>query len=153
MMRRWYELWGTRATYLRLLKGLRQIGRRDLIDCLMLYVRHDSSGTHKRCSGLIKCACWNVLSVILITVIVAIFYVAEDSAYIFRVHKVKSYNITSNETDINHTSFCIYKRAENADRSASSRNCTAASESNLPIIHPLFVGRENDMQSSQSSHC
>ena len=143
MMRRWYELWGTRAMYLRLLKGLRQIGRRDLIDCLMLYVRHDSSGTHKRCSGLIKHACWNVLSVILISVIVAIIYVAEDSAYSFRVHEVKCYNITSNETD-NHTSFCIYKRTENADR-ASSRNCTAVSESNLPIIHPLFVGRENDM--------
>ena len=46
------------------------------------------------------------------------------------VHEVKSYNITSNKTD--------------ADR-ASSRNCTAVSESNLPIIHPLFVGRENDM--------
>ena len=31
MMRRWHELWGEEATYLKLVEGLRQIGRRDLI--------------------------------------------------------------------------------------------------------------------------
>ena len=34
MMRRWHELWGSEATYLRLVEGLRQIGRRDLIEFL-----------------------------------------------------------------------------------------------------------------------
>ena len=63
-------------------QGLRQIGRRDLIEYLILYVRHDSSGIHKRCSGLIKLPCWHVLSVTLISVIVAILYTAEDSVYI-----------------------------------------------------------------------
>lgn len=37
MMRRWHKLWGSEATYLRLIKGLRQIGRRDLIDRLMYF--------------------------------------------------------------------------------------------------------------------
>ena len=32
MMRRWHELWGKEATYLKLAEGLRQIGRRDLIE-------------------------------------------------------------------------------------------------------------------------
>ena len=34
MMRRWHELWGSEATYFRLVEGLRQIGRRDLIELL-----------------------------------------------------------------------------------------------------------------------
>ena len=37
MMRRWHKLWGSEATYLRLIKGLRHIGRRDLIDRLMYF--------------------------------------------------------------------------------------------------------------------
>ena len=37
MMRRWHKLWGSEATYLRLIKGLRQIGRRDLIDRLIYF--------------------------------------------------------------------------------------------------------------------
>ena len=32
MMRRWHELWGSEASYRRLVEGLRQIGRRDLIE-------------------------------------------------------------------------------------------------------------------------
>ena len=31
MMRRWHELLGEEATYLRLIEGLRQIGRKNLI--------------------------------------------------------------------------------------------------------------------------
>ena len=34
MMRRWHELWGEKATYHRLVEGLRQIGRRDLLELL-----------------------------------------------------------------------------------------------------------------------
>ena len=35
MMRRWHELWGKEATYNRLVEGLKQIGRRDLIDLIL----------------------------------------------------------------------------------------------------------------------
>ena len=39
MMRRWYELWGEEATYLKLVKGLRQIGRKDLIESVVGILR------------------------------------------------------------------------------------------------------------------
>ena len=48
MMRKWHELWGEEATYLRLVRGLRQIGRRDLIEFIVQ--SYQEPATDKRCS-------------------------------------------------------------------------------------------------------
>ena len=46
MMERWYELHGSNATYLKLVEGLREIGRRDLIEIVIDVVKNlNTSGT------------------------------------------------------------------------------------------------------------
>jgi hypothetical protein len=47
MMRKWHRLWGSEATYLRLLEGLRQIGRRDLIESLKQKMQQQSASGSK----------------------------------------------------------------------------------------------------------
>ena len=89
MMRTWYKLLGEEATYVKLVAGLRQIGRRDLIDCLMLGMRrespskHDSSGAqYNTLRSLKHTICSKELSlcssvVLFVMMIFTILYLAE----------------------------------------------------------------------------
>ena len=68
MMRRWHELTGKEATYLRLIEGLRQIGKKDLIEHVVELNYEDSakglmiscpSCVAKRLLNCFKCLCSN----------------------------------------------------------------------------------------------
>ena len=68
MMRRWHELTGKEATYLRLIEGLRQIGKKDLIEHVVELNYEDSakglmiscpSCVAKRLLNYFKCLCSN----------------------------------------------------------------------------------------------
>ena len=121
MMRTWYKLLGKEATYVKLVEGLRQIGRRDLIDCLMRREspsKHDSSGVqYNTLRSLKHTICSKELSlcssvVLFVMMIFTILYLAE-----VKVEKARNYDVTSTETN-NHTSYDI-GRAKSADHSRS----------------------------------
>ena len=155
MMRRWHEPWGKEATYLRLVEGLKRIGRKDLIDCLMLRytLRYDLPGKylyassrsvssyrwlmHRFCSVVIQLSCMPALMLIL-----GLLYFSGGSYNMIR--EERSYdNLTSTAAKN-----CTSKHNSSGIRRAKNdvgSNCTI-SENGLPVIRPLFVGRENDMR-------
>ena len=153
MMRRWHKLWGSEATYLRLIKGLRQIGRRDLIDRLMYFYSRckygftddqlkGSSRTREFC-GLVMEQLRSIptLKMFLVCLFIMSLYLVSSP---FGT-KVNNYNIITNTETSNHT-FTSYHIVRPNSKGGSSRNfshCTVP-ENDMPIIYPLFVGREKD---------
>ena len=160
MMRRWHELWGEEATYLKLIEGLKQIGRRDLIEIVVGLLRHGDqqpaneepqsapaplhNNRHNfqfsclRKVGLVR-AC---LLVVLILTIGLMWY---DWSMNDKLSLVEHYNnsiISTRQNQDNITTHQVQKTTT-FDRQGI-RNCSFP-ENDLPIIHPLFIGRENDV--------
>ena len=134
MMRRWHELWGSEATYLTLLEGLRQIGRRDLIENVLIESKFRFSSLAKKPSPKY---------ILLVAVGIAIFF---GTGGVFKSRHYDSvsqyHNTTSIEQNLtDSTSFHLQTTFDNK----VLRNCSNSLESDLPKIHPLFVGRENDV--------
>ena len=157
MMRKWYELWGSEATYLKLVEGLREIGRQDLIERIIqsmqqsakVHDAHIPCDQHKIQFPWLKMVYHN--KGLIITTIIAIT-IALYGGNIFnkptRVNVSDSHdNLTTPEqTQTNNASSHIHPQEIDFDHeySESIRKCSFP-ESDLPIIHPLFVGRENDV--------
>ena len=153
MMRRWHELWGEEATYLRLVEGLRQIGRRDLIDhCLqcLVCIWQPATGSKINNRSTITNSCEVVFLIMNIALVVTAFSVLVLLITVFPKQPTPSLQIVSNSTTSTEQSL-----AKNITSSPQTinlkvydhrilRNCSLP-ENDLPIIHPLFVGRENDM--------
>ena len=150
MMRRWYELWGKEATYLRLVEGLRLIGRTDLIEFVLVdilncqqpdkYSRALINLGQFRSKKVPKLECSLFLILFTTSVVFAMLNVTFLSHK--PVPKVSDYyNITSTEKNQ------VTNTTSHPQRVAFDhgiRNCSFP-ESDLPMIHPLFVGRENDV--------
>ena len=147
MMRRWHELWGKEATYLRLVEGLRLIGRRDLIEFVVgilncqqpdKYSRALINLGQSRLKKVIKSEFWAKM------ILLMAFVVFSTVNIIFHkpVLKVSDfYNITSTEK---HQVTNTTSHPQRVAFDHGIRNCSFP-ESDLPMIHPLFVGRENDV--------
>ena len=150
MMRRWHELWGKEATYLRLVEGLRQIGRRDLIEFVVGILNCQQPDNYLRAlinlrqSWLKEVTMQALRAIIIIMIVLVIFmiFMTFDTVNIIYhkpVPKVSDYHSTEKNQVTNTTS-----HPERVAFDHGKRNCSFP-ESDLPIIHPLFVGRENDV--------
>ena len=138
MMRRWHELWGEEATYLLFVEGLRQIGRRDLIQNVL-----NDCKSHDQLSSLVNKASHKDIPLMVVIVIVFLLTIMIMSTIKPR-DSVSHGHI--NTTRIEHVNYLsdFHVQTIKYDHKAQI-NCSNSPESDLPIIHPLFVGRENDM--------
>ena len=155
MMRRWHELWGSEATYLRLVEGLRQIGRRDLIELLKqdTQLQPSASGSKPLLkhqdnydlpweSAELECKGTNLIA-ILILFLGALFFSSNNNN--ITIHNIVSPNCSIDCADQqNLTKNITHHLKKEAFSHRIAENCSSP-ESDLPIIHPLFVGRENEV--------
>ena len=152
MMRRWHELYGREATYLRLVEGLRQIGRRDLIEFVVGILNCQQPDNYLRAlinlrqSWLKEVTMQALWAIIIIMIVLMNFMILKfmmfdtvNNIYHKPVPKVSDYHSTEKNQVINTTS-----HPERVAFDHGIRNCSFP-ESDLPMIHPLFVGRENDV--------
>ena len=156
-MRKWHELWGKEATYLKLEDGLRQIGRRDLIEFVVGLLRRGGqqlankepqrapAPLHNWCNFRFSCL-RNIglvlasLFVVLILTIVLMSY--NLSTVNDKLSLTEHYNnniITSTRQNQDNVTTYLQKTTM-----FHIRNCSFP-ENDLPTIHPPFIGRENDI--------
>ena len=144
MMRRWHELWGSEATYLRLMEGLKQIGRRDLIE-LLLCIAKDYHRNQQCWQNL--CLWFAVLLgaatslMILVSIFRMVYFGVSDARY----QTLGNTSSTRQHFAEDITTHPHTIKALNHFNYRTLSNCSFP-DNDLPIIHPLFVGRENDMQ-------
>ena len=157
MMRRWHKLWVEKATYHRLVEGLKEIGRRDLIDLFkqdtQLQSASESKSLLKHQISYDPRSSWEKVeiklrSASLIVIFFALFFGTLKfikPRYNYDVYNIIPfpYNISGTDQQhlINNITAHQLKIVANHQQ---ARNCSSP-ESDLPIIHPLFVGRENDV--------
>ena len=146
MMKRWHELWGRDATYSRLVEGLRQIGRRDLIELLTekAHLVLSASGSksflnyfRNQWSRNVRHDCILYMNAALIVFVAILLIVI--------ILDRNTYNAIPNSesgTDRQYLTKNITYPVALHHRIVS--DCSSP-ESDLPKIHPLFVGRENDV--------
>ena len=134
MMRRWHELWGSEATYRRLVEGLRQIGRRDLIEFLKQKAHLPSASGSKL---LLVC------DAAFVAVVTIIFVGAFN--YYNTYNAVPIHNISESGTNQQHLTKNTTHPSKTVEVLHQIVSDCSSPESDLPIIHPLFVGRENDV--------
>jgi archaellum biogenesis ATPase FlaH len=151
MMRRWHELWGSEATYLRLVEGLRQIGRRDLIELIDQNTQLWPSASGMK--TLLKFQTSNFLRLFLesikikdkstiaslIVIIIMILFVGAQVL----IEQRSNYNNTDQQCLAKNITHRYHSKIV-AFNHQKVRDCNSP-ESDLPTIHPLFVGRENDV--------
>ena len=165
MMRRWHELTGKEATYLRLIEGLRQIGKKDLIEHVVELKYEDSakglmiscpSRVAKRLLNCSKCLCSNccrfccVYSTMVVMVLIIMMYSQTsdiDTMFYKQLQVISTFGniITGNEQ--NQAKTAIKPAVNHSQRKIFDDELKNYSfpERDLPRIHPLFVGRENDV--------
>ena len=145
MMRRWHELWGKEATYLRLVEGLRQIGRRDLIEFIVKSGQRPAEVLDTELNfQLFWVAKKAGPKYILLAAVGFAILFGTDRVFKSR-HSVNQYHKTASIIEQNLTqSTSLHLQTTSFDNNVL-RNCSNSPESDLPIIHPLFVDRENDV--------
>ena len=145
MMRRWHELWGKEATYLKLAEGLRQIGRRDLIEKI---IDSELNTWNLPATDSTKYKLyffpWNSNDIVKLTLMVVFFTTVIVSAIIFPRLSGSPYHNTSSTEKYYRPKHTLTHPHIIQLNERRLRNCSLP-ESDLPVIHPLFVGRENDM--------
>ena len=156
MMRRWHQLHGPKATYIKLINGLMEVGRNDLIEMLLDRYKRQSSmlrdgsssvqpqehrlNDDTNSSGGMLC-----LSIVFFIVI---------SMFLF--NNLLNEQPTINNTDSSmHTStdhdcsvmFSIMSQSFNDSQTNCNHSESDLPDSGLPSIlyNDIFVGRENDM--------
>ena len=145
LLTRWKELYGSEATYCRLINGLDEIGRRDLTEMVLVYSKKAPILFIERLKFTSPCIfllC--VIPIILVLLIFSIIFVK----LFFTVFQVVEY--TSIPVDAyldNNTCFdchdLLHKRVAPNDQNSS--HC-ATGYSNLPNIQSnIFIGREKDV--------
>ena len=161
MMRRWHQIHGPKATYIKLIDGLLHVGRNDLISKLFdslsstqlqeHHLNHDSS------SGYVSyITSWNYVTVkfILICSIFIVFILAAPLGWVVkdRLNSPGYYyaadNVyTSTESDHDYsTTFSIKTKSFNDSRTSCNHSESDLPDSDLPILYnDIFVGRETDM--------
>lgn len=74
MMNKWYELYGSDASYLKLMEGLERVGRRDLIESVLddLYHRNDNDQPHRGCFYYCMVVLMLVLSVVVLSFLLVV---------------------------------------------------------------------------------
>ena len=141
MMRRWYELTGKEATYLRLIEGLKQIGRKDLIE----FIEQHTKVIDKHQRDL-KSSQFPWVKRVCITYFLIIVMAAKFGGTIYskptQVTVSDYYDITI--APENKLSAPSNLQKMDFEHGNSTRNCSFP-ESDLPMIHSLFVGREYDV--------
>jgi hypothetical protein len=145
LLARWKELYGSEATYCRLINGLDEIGRRDLTEMVLVYTKKGPISFVERLKFIPTCIF--LLCVIAAILVILIFSVAFQKVF-FTVFQVVDY--TSMPADAyldNNTCFdcrdVLYKRVTTSDQNTS--HC-ATGYSNLPNIQSnIFIGRDKDI--------
>ena len=166
LMRRWEELYGSEATYLKLIQGLEQLGRRDLSE-LLIRLATQVSGSQKQqtpviqhikavdWSNLLKKGGWYVLLPVIVMFSMIMFTTSVGNVagtYFFGnsnvvpEHYESTYkgNRTSNSSESSHDLIQLGLAAGNT----SNNQCNSGSlpDSDLPVISSIFVGRERDLE-------
>ena len=151
MMRRWHELWGSEATYLRLVEGFQKIGRRDLIE---LVVQKPAVLIHPALREVHLNTQQISWFYALINNPVPGFIVLLMAFLMISIGNMNVINKQSTVTVDDNVSFFIsfeqnltnstIFQTEIIASDRRIRNCSVP-EGDLPLIHPLFVGRENDV--------
>ena len=144
MMRRWKELEGREATYLKLVDGLMQVGRRDLIEVVLEWRMKKISWIQEWVAGGIGVYIFLLVSLCMFSIL---FYKSITES------KAKQIPDSKNENPS-----CVFCLEEASDIQFDSRldafNYTNKSCSNmvltdgeLPILHKeIFVGRDSDVR-------
>ena len=147
MMRRWHELWGRKATYHRLVEGLKQIGRKDLIEFIApqqldVKVLDKNQSDFKSQFPWLKIV-YSILSILLLITVTAAALTL-DATFISKQIRVTVSEYDNITITLENASSNLQKMGFEQGHVNSTRNCSFP-ESDLPMIHSLFVGRENDV--------
>ena len=154
LMRRWHQLYGSEATYLKLMNGLMQVGRTDLTEFLLDEMIYELRTKPRRLLIAI------LLILVLFVALVMLFctYTTHSTppmgwkrplagdVYSIIEFSQKLLNTMSN--DIHESSSCNVQTMKSRSHSSndSPRKCSPP-DFDLPTIHhnDFFVGRENDI--------
>ena len=171
LLTRWKELYGSEATYCKLIKGLDEIGRRDLTD-KVLYFKYKGQSSAKRSAPFIETRRFMtifILLLVLVAVILGISILLTVSGNVFFTvfndtlcrddFRVVDYTsiphlYLDNNTCCDSRDVLYKQRVLPHDQSAS--HCETV-YSNLPNIQMnIFIGRDKDiaeiMRKVQSTH-
>lgn len=159
LMRRWEELYGSDATYLKLIQGLEQIGRRDLSEELIKLAQiqphphKPSRGLHFlnkiTRSKLIGKACWYI-GLPLVSVVVLTVLGIGIGKYLYGDYNLvpKNYESTyigNRSKTISESSHDLIQSAFNTEHNSTWCMSGDIPESDLPVLSGPFVGREQDL--------
>ena len=166
LMRRWEELYGSEATYLRLIWRLEQIGRRDLSELLITlaqtvvaepaHPQQDLTHFLTHSNWIRKAACHNVgILFAVVGIVVAIVVISttlgkEITKYVYGDYYLvpESYESTykGNCTQtLSESSHDLIQSSVNAKHNSTWCNSGDIPESDLPVLLGPFVGREHDL--------
>ena len=174
LLRRWEELYGSGATYLKLILGLEQIGRRDLSELLIALSLTSGKHCHQeehgsfaclstgigKWSGRIRKSIWfaRVLTVVVMAIVVAVFvgvanYIFRDYNPVIPKNYESTYKGLHNETLLDSNDLIHLTSFFSADQNSTPCNSDELPESDLPILYGPFVGREHDLREvAQKTH-
>lgn len=164
LMRRWDELYGSEATYLKLVQGLEQIGKRDISELLIVLAQttvaeppRDQQDPRPH-SHFLNCSNWNSCSrkfacfigiVFALMVIVSVLG-AGTRKYFFGYYNIvpKNYESTykgSHTKTLSESSHDLIQSSANPKQSSTWCNSGDIPESDLPVLLGPFVGRDHDL--------
>ena len=159
MMRKWHELYGSEATYLKLINGLIQVGRRDLIQSLIMHAGHVS--TNDDVGESVSQGVANEFSTTLILYIGILISVCATGTVIFfsqpsfmwkGFSDISFTNLQSSNQESSYSSTYIQPGKSiqpwASDRTSNDNLFTRCDppSSDLPMVDDeIFVGRESDM--------
>ena len=155
LMRRWHELYGREATYLKLINGLMKVRRRDLIDSLLSQLRTNEFRAPRLPINTDDNCCSKFLVGLTLLLCVALLFTFSMHSPISKgLRNFKVYNITEYlycQETCPWPGKSIQSKLSNAHNNSNNDSTTnfgpCAPEADLPSIpdDEIFVGRENDI--------
>ena len=162
LMRRWDELYGSEATYLKLVQGLEQIGKRDLSELLIVLSQTTvAEPPHNQQDpwpyshflnysnwDLRKSACY--IGIAFAIIVIATVLGAGTGKYFYGDYNVVSENYEStykgNRTKtLSESSHDLIQSSVNTKHNSTWCNSDDIPESDLPVLLGPFVGRDHDL--------
>ena len=175
LMKRWHQLYGSEATYLKLINGLIQVGRKDLIESLLSHLHTNVGepmfalhvpligervlqpkplpGRKFKSTRTSSDPCLMFVIVILLVYIVNVYFAAQRSQPPSMWERFSEMvGITDLQSSNQESSSYMYNMCTQPGKpiqpSEDNNNFTRCSppDSDLPIVdNEIFVGRENDI--------
>lgn len=157
MMRRWKQLYGKEATYLKLTEGLRQVGRTDLIELVLSWLIEIPDPAARAATLWYNLPFhmpfkWEVVFLLIVLILMpTIAILSTRNLWIlldigFDMNNTFHAN-TSTEHDENYQNPSIWNQSGVFNHSTVNCSDSGQPSADLPILyHDLFVGRENDVE-------